>query len=284
MDSQAGPRAPSGVSRGFLLRNGPGLGGQRGEQPAEVGGQIRRADHGVDQTVGVQVRGGLHAAGERRAVQGLIDAGAEETDERARLGQGQVTEGRPGGEHPSAGGMAQVDDVGQVSGLVRGDRHRDLRHLQERDRALLHAGAAGGGQRDQRQPLGGGPFDGPGQPFPGRHADRPAQETELARGDGHPPPGQHALAGDHRFVQAGPVPRRGQAGGVGGVRPHIGRGLVPRPERARGQQRAQQFTGLHPASSRPRPAAPGTVPPAPRHRVCGYTAPVIGGDTDECDS
>jgi hypothetical protein len=55
--------------------------------------------------------------------------------------------------------MPQVDQVGQMSGLVRGDRRGDLHHLQERDGAFLHAGAAGGGRGNYRQALGGGPFD-----------------------------------------------------------------------------------------------------------------------------
>ena len=56
-----------------------------------------------------------------------------------------------------------------------------------------------------------------------------------------------ALAGDHRFVQAGPFPGRGQDGGVGRIRPHVGGCGVPGLERARIQQRGQHLTRLHPA-------------------------------------
>lgn len=41
----------------------------------------------------------------------------------------------------------------------------DLDHLQERESSFLHAGAAAGGQDDQRQPLAGGPLDGGGEAF-----------------------------------------------------------------------------------------------------------------------
>jgi glycosyltransferase involved in cell wall biosynthesis len=49
--------------------------------------------------------------------------------------------------------MAQVDQVGQVRPLVQLDGRGDLDHLQERDRALLPAGAAGTRRGQQRQPF-----------------------------------------------------------------------------------------------------------------------------------
>ena len=181
----------------------------------------------------MQVLGGLDAVGERCVVQGLVHPGAEEPDQRARLSQGDMAERGPGREHPAGGGVPQVDEIGQMGGLVRGHRGGDLDHLQEGDRALLHAGAAGGGQGDEGQSPGRGPFGGRGQALPGGHPDRPAQETELAGGHGHPVTADPALAGDHRFIQAGPFPGRGQIGGVGRIRPHVGGCGVPGPERAR---------------------------------------------------
>lgn len=94
-----------------------------------------------------------------------------------------------------------------MSGLVRGDRRGDRHHLHERDGAFLHAGAAGGGQADYRQAFGGGPFDGPRQPLRGRYADRPAEETELARRHRHPPSSPSPVTTD----SSRPVFRRASA-------------------------------------------------------------------------
>jgi hypothetical protein len=93
--------------------------------------------------------------------------------------------------------MPEVHQVRQVSGLVRGDRRGDRDHLHERDRPFLHAGAPGGGQADHRQVLGGGSFGGSSEPLPRGHANRAAEEPELARGHRDPATAQQTLAGDH---------------------------------------------------------------------------------------
>ena len=76
--------------------------------------------------------------------------------------------------------MAQVDQVGQVRLLVQRDGRGDLDHLQERDGALLHAGAARARRRQQRQPFGGRALHGGGDALGRGHADRAGQEVELA--------------------------------------------------------------------------------------------------------
>ena len=81
-------------------------------------------DHGVDQAVLGQVLGGLHALGERLAVERLVDARPEEADRGAGLGDGHVPERSPRGEHAAEGGVAQVDQVRQPGLLVPGDRPR----------------------------------------------------------------------------------------------------------------------------------------------------------------
>ena len=78
----------------------------------------------------------------RLAVQLLVDPRTQETDQRARLGDRDVAERTPRREHPAGRRMAQVHQIGQVRLLVQCDGGGDLDHLQERDGALLHAGAA----------------------------------------------------------------------------------------------------------------------------------------------
>ena len=87
--------------------------------------------------------------------------------------------------------------------LVQPHGRGDLHHLQKRDRALLHAGAARARRGQQRQPLGGGALHGGGDPFGGRHPDRPGEEVELADHHRHPASEYAPLAGQHRFVPAG---------------------------------------------------------------------------------
>ena len=154
--------------------------------------------------------GGLHALGERLAVERLVDPRAEEADRGARLGDRHVAERPPGGQHPAEGRVAQVDEVGQPGLLVPGDRGGDADHLQEGDRALLHAGAAGDRRGQQRQPLVGGPLDGGDQPLGRGDPDRPGEEAELPGDDGDAAAAQLALAGDDRLVLPGLLGGGGQ--------------------------------------------------------------------------
>ena len=104
--------------------------------------------------------------------------------------------------------MAQIDQVGQAGFLVPPDRCGDLDHREEGQGALLHPGSAGGRAGQQRQALAGGAFHGVGQAVRGGHADGAAEETELADDQGNAAAPDQALAGEHRFVLAGLLPRR----------------------------------------------------------------------------
>ena len=163
----------------------------------------------------LQVLGGLDAGRERFAVELLVDPRTEETDQRARLGDGDVAQRAPRREHPAGRRVAQVDQIGQVGLLVQGDGRGDLDHLQERDGALLHPGATGARRRQQRQPLGGGALDRGGDPLGRGDPDRAGQEVELADHHRHPAPEHPALAGQHRLVEARWRPGLGQFAGVG---------------------------------------------------------------------
>ena len=142
-------------------------------------------------------------ARERLAVEMLVDPRAEKPHQRARLGRGDVTERTPAGEHPAGGRMAQIDQIRQMRPLVQLHGRRDLDHLQERDGALLHAGAARARRRQQRQALARGPLDGGGDPLRGGDPDRAGQEVELAGHQRHGAAEHGAHAGQHGFVQTG---------------------------------------------------------------------------------
>jgi hypothetical protein len=115
---------------------------------------------------------------------------------------------------------------------VGAQRRRDGHHLDERPRALLHAGAPGGRGGEQRQSLGDRPLDGAQQPVRGHDVDGTAEEAELAGHHGDAPAGDRALAGDDRLVRARARPGPRQRGGVGGVGGVAGReGSVPRRPR-----------------------------------------------------
>ena len=195
-------------------------GGGRGQRLGSVGDDRQRAiqrpaqlvegNDAVDNPMAVQVLRGLHAGREWFAVQLLVHPRPEEPDQRAGLGDGDVTQRAPRREDPAGGRVAQVDEVGQVRLFVQSDGRGDLHHLQKRNRALLHAGAAGARRGQQREPLGGGALHGGGDPFGCGDPDRPAEEAELADHDRHPAPEYSSFAGQHRFIAAAGGPGVGE--------------------------------------------------------------------------
>ena len=206
---------------------------------SSVAAQLFEGDDAVDHPVAVQVLRGLDAGRERLAVELLVDPGPEEADQRARLGDGDVTQRAPRRENAAGRRVAQVDQIGQVRLFVQPDGRGDLDHLQKRDGALLHAGTAGARRGQQREPLGRRPLHGGGDPFGRRHPDRPAEEVELADHHRHPAPEYPPLAGQHRFVEAGGVARVRRVRGVGLADRQRQRRAVPADEGALVQHRVR---------------------------------------------
>ena len=134
-----GDRAPVSGARG----GEPGRSRQHRQRAVQRRAQQFDRDDAVDDAVPVQVLRGLDARRERLAVEVLVDPRPEEADQRARLGGGDVAQRPPRREHPAGRRVPQIHQVGQMRLLVQFDRGGDLDHLQEGDRALLHAGAAG---------------------------------------------------------------------------------------------------------------------------------------------
>ena len=187
---------------------------QDGERAVQDVRDLVGCDDGVDDAVGVEVLGRLHAVGEGPSVERLVDPRAEEPHQGARLGDGHVAEGAPGGHHPAGRGVAQVDQVGESGGLVRRDRLADPHHLHEGRRPLLHPGAAADRGSEQREALAGGALDRRHQPVGGVAPDRAGQEAELPGDHGHAATSQPPLAGDDRLVDAAALGRSDQLGGV----------------------------------------------------------------------
>ena len=198
----------------------------------------------------LQVLSGLDARRERFAVELLVHPRPEKADQSARLGESEVTERAPRREHPAGGRVAQIHQVGQVCLLVQGDGRGDLDHLQKRDGAFLHPGAAGARRRQQRQPFGRGAFHRGGDPLGRGDSDRAAQEVELADHHGHPAPEHPALAGQHRFVVAAGGLCLGQLAGVRLVHRYRQRRAVPADERSLIEDRIAQLVGPDPAHER----------------------------------
>ncbi len=115
--------------------------------------------------------------------------------------------------------------------LVQFDGGRDLDHLQERDGALLHASAARTRRGHQRQAFHRRALDRRGDPLRRSHPDRTGQEVELAGHHGDPPPEHRALAGQHRFVEAGRCRGGGQLAPVPVVGVDLEGCAVPAGER-----------------------------------------------------
>ncbi len=187
---------------------------QHRERPRRHLGEPLDRHHRVDDAAGVEVLGDLDAVGERPSVERLVDAGAEEPDHCARLGDRDVAQRPPRRQHPTGRRVAQIDDVGQPGGLELGDRGRDLDHAEEGRRAFLHPRAPRGRSGEEGQLLVSSAFKGQRDPLGGSLADRPGEEAELTGDTGHTSAPDAPFAGEDRLVGAGGLGRGGEVGGI----------------------------------------------------------------------
>ena len=135
--------------------------------------------HHVEHAVLEQELGALEALRQRLA-DGLLDhPRSGEADQRAGLGDVDVAEHREAGGHAAGGRVGQHRDVGQPRVAHPRQAGRDLGHLHQRQDALLHPGAAGAGDDDQRQPAIEAALDGAGDLLPHHRAHRAAHEART---------------------------------------------------------------------------------------------------------
>ena len=143
-------------------------------------------------------------AGGQLLTDGLLDdAGAGKADQRTGLGQHDVAQAGEAGRDTAGGRMGQVADVQPALGGEFLNGGAGLGHLHQAEDALLHAGAAAGGEDDQRQLFVGGVLDGAGDLLTHRGAHA-AHEEVAVQNHNH---NRHALnlagGGDGRIRQAG---------------------------------------------------------------------------------
>ena len=121
------------------------------EQVADRAAQAFARLDQVEHPVLEQEAGGLEPVGQLLADRLLDHGGPGEADVRVGLGDQDVAERRVGGADAAVGGIGQQRD--EQHALLGQPRHRlrGLDHLHQRHAPLLHAGAAGGGDHEQRR-------------------------------------------------------------------------------------------------------------------------------------
>ena len=107
----------------FAKLLGRGAGDQDAQGAVNDVGQLRRRHHRIDEPLVEEVLGNLDILRERGAVDGLVDAGAEEAQQRAGTCDRDVGERSPRCHDSAGGGVPQVDELGQ-SGLAVGAHGR----------------------------------------------------------------------------------------------------------------------------------------------------------------
>ena len=159
----------------------------------------------VEHPVVEQELGGLEALRELLA-DGLLDhLRAGESDVRVRLGEQDVAERRERGAHAAVGRVGQQADHENTLLVQPGERGARLRHLHQREAALLHARPAGSTHHQQRRPLLERELRGACDALPHGASHGAADEAEVHHGD------HERLAADRRRAVREPLAVAGLA-------------------------------------------------------------------------
>ncbi len=178
-------------------------GGQSAQQADELVAQLRTGDDPVDEAVAEQELGALEAGRQLLGDGARRDPRTGEADERVRLGDVDVADRRERGEHATGRRVGQDRDERHAGGAQALEGGQRLGQLHQRERALLHPGAAGRADDDERDARGEGVLGGAGDLLADDRAHRAAHEPEVhdAQGDRRaahrrgPPHGRVAHAG-----------------------------------------------------------------------------------------
>src|SRR5580704_6784882 len=157
-------------------------------------------DDGVEETVLEEKFCGLKAFGQFLTDGLLDDARAGETDQRAGLGDIQVTEHRVAGGDAAGGGIGQYGNERELGFVQAAERRGNFRELHQADHALHHARAAGTGNHDERLLLFERAVDRARNFFADDGAHRTADKTEFHRAADYGTSVQAACGGDDRIV------------------------------------------------------------------------------------
>ena len=173
-------------------------GAQRGEHAVQERGQVAGATT-ASTSPWARRFSAVCTPGGNRARAFLIDPRPREADQRPGLGDRQVPQRRPGGEHPRGGGVPQIRKVRKVRGLVPETAAVIFTICRNAAVPSCIRVPPEAGRRSaaavRRWPA---RSCGPGVPRRPRRSTRPG--TELRRRDRHAMPADQAGPGDHRFV------------------------------------------------------------------------------------
>jgi len=164
----------------------PVRGAHEAEERGDLAPELGPIDDAVNEAVLEEEFGPLEAGRQLLGDGSGCHAGTGKADERVRLGKVHVAEHRVGGKDPPGRPIAHDADVRDAGHTQALERRDGLRELHERERALLHPGAPGGGDHDEGDPLGQRILGGPGDLLAHDGAHRAAHESEVhdANGDG----------------------------------------------------------------------------------------------------
>ena len=174
-------RAGHGAS---LMQRRPRLFQQHAQQRCDPLAHVAPVDDHVERAVIEQELAALEALGQRLAHRLLDHARAGEADERARLGEIEVAEHREARRHAAGGRIGHDRDERQMRLREARERRGGLRHLQQRVKRLLHAGAAARGEADERLAMLDAVVGAALEALPHHRAHRAAEKLEL-EGAGH---------------------------------------------------------------------------------------------------
>ena len=153
---QATDRNESGRKPGVSISRSPGAPGAASARTGssrsrrdELVAQLGPADDPVDEAVLEQELGALEARRQLLGDRAGRDARAGEADERVRLGDVDVAEGRERGEDAAGRRVGQDRQERHAAALQALERRQRLGQLHERERALLHPRAARGADHDR---------------------------------------------------------------------------------------------------------------------------------------
>ena len=227
------------------------------DAPHIVGGRVQREqlrqnaahlgalDNGVDEPVLKRELGGLEPFRQLLLDGVADDALPGKPDERAGFGQNDVALHGERRRHAAGRGVGEHGDEGQTgrAQALHGAGH--LRHLHQRDEPLLHAGAPGRTEHDDRQALGNGAVDHRGHFLAHRMPHRAHEEAGLHDADGQRQAGDGRAPRAHGLFKPALCALVGDFLGIAGEieRIEIGHDRVPLLERPGVHRGGQALVG-----------------------------------------
>ena len=173
------------------------------EDLLELVHQFRSSHNAIDLAALEQELGGLEALRELLTDGGLDHTWAGEADQGLRFGQQHVAHGRPRRRDASGRRVGQHADEQSPGGVESLQRGTGLRHLHQRERALVHAGPPRSADQHEGQGSLGGQLRGSGHFLTDHHSHRATEKTKLQCSEHQFPAPQPTRSEDHGLLAAG---------------------------------------------------------------------------------